>query len=125
LGGRLHYYERIGYLHRGELIRVRVGSETRMRYYLRRIVASSLAALLLLSARPVVAAQTPAANRRSDGGAARRPFDQKNLIYAFSQSGGLGAHPASTLIADPSGALYGTTTQGGTHGFGTVYALAP
>jgi len=36
-----------------------------------------------------------------------------------------GALPYGTLISDPSGALYGTTSYGGTGGYGTVFKLTP
>lgn len=44
-------------------------------------------------------------------------------IYAFS--GPDGASPASGLIRDSAGNLYGTTMMGGQFGFGTVYELSP
>jgi uncharacterized repeat protein (TIGR03803 family) len=47
----------------------------------------------------------------------------ETVIYRF-QGRGDGAHPYSGLIADGSGALYGTTDVGG-YGNGTVYELAP
>jgi len=52
------------------------------------------------------------------------------LLYAFkgTSSGanhsGDGAHPTGALIADASGALYGTTEYGG-KGYGTVFKLSP
>ena len=46
------------------------------------------------------------------------------LLYTFS--GGLdGATPRSALLADNSGALYGTTEFGGAAGKGTVFKLTP
>jgi uncharacterized repeat protein (TIGR03803 family) len=36
-----------------------------------------------------------------------------------------GANPVSELIFDAAGKLYGTTAQGGTAGYGTVFQLAP
>jgi len=45
-------------------------------------------------------------------------------IYSFTGSDGL--HPAAAaLIADKSGALYGTTAFGGANGQGTVFQLTP
>jgi uncharacterized repeat protein (TIGR03803 family) len=38
---------------------------------------------------------------------------------------GTTVHPVAGLISDHSGNLYGTTLQGGTHGFGAVYQLTP
>ncbi len=45
-------------------------------------------------------------------------------IYTF-QGGNDGIGPQASLIADPSGALYGTTTLGGATGDGTVFKLTP
>jgi uncharacterized repeat protein (TIGR03803 family) len=36
-----------------------------------------------------------------------------------------GAKPQGALIADGSGNLYGTTSEGGEHGFGSVYRVSP
>ena len=36
-----------------------------------------------------------------------------------------GANPGATLVADANGNLYGTTSQGGSFGAGTVFKLAP
>lgn len=54
---------------------------------------------------------------RSGGG-----WTQKTL-YAFS--GPDGAGPSNAVIFDSVGNLYGTTTQGGQYGFGTVFELSP
>ena len=44
-------------------------------------------------------------------------------LYTFS--GGLdGAHPQAGLVHDKSGNLYGTTSGGGTFGYGTVFKMA-
>lgn len=52
----------------------------------------------------------------------------ERVIYAFrgptSQTGD-GQNPYGGLAADPSGGLYGTTVQGGTGNFGTVFKLTP
>jgi len=48
----------------------------------------------------------------------------KTTIYTF-QGGSDGANPDGPLLADKSGALYGTTTAGGTSGDGTVFKLTP
>ncbi len=45
----------------------------------------------------------------------------ETVIYSF-QGGSDGANPASTLLLI-HGALYGTTTDGGTSGFGTLYSI--
>jgi uncharacterized repeat protein (TIGR03803 family) len=47
----------------------------------------------------------------------------ETVLHVFNnQDGGL---PASSLIFDKAGNLYGTTQVGGAHGFGTVFKLAP
>jgi uncharacterized repeat protein (TIGR03803 family) len=48
----------------------------------------------------------------------------ESVLYSFT-GGGDGANPRAGLIFDPSGALYGTTVSGGSHGRGTVFKLAP
>jgi len=47
-----------------------------------------------------------------------------NLLYSFT-SGNDGANPAARVIFGPNGTLYGTTAQGGTYGYGTVFNLRP
>jgi uncharacterized repeat protein (TIGR03803 family) len=54
---------------------------------------------------------------------------QETVLYAF-RGGKDGANPATSLVADSFGALYGTTVQGGVgcysgHGCGTVFKLTP
>jgi uncharacterized repeat protein (TIGR03803 family) len=49
----------------------------------------------------------------------------ESIAYAFSHSPGDGALPLAGLIADGSGALYGTTAAGGSSGEGTVFRLTP
>ncbi len=44
-----------------------------------------------------------------------------SVLYSFTGSGG----PASSLIMDTSGNLYGTTVEDGTHGAGNVFKLTP
>ncbi len=52
------------------------------------------------------------------------PAIGESVVYAFHGSDG--AYPYAGLIADKTGALYGTTTAGGTcSGCGTVFKLAP
>jgi uncharacterized repeat protein (TIGR03803 family) len=48
----------------------------------------------------------------------------ESVLYNF-QGGTDGANPYSGLIADNEGALYGTTTDGGYTGSGTVFKLTP
>jgi len=43
-------------------------------------------------------------------------------LYTFT-GGADGGHPKSTLIKDPAGNLYGTTTDGGPAGKGTVFKI--
>jgi uncharacterized repeat protein (TIGR03803 family) len=45
-------------------------------------------------------------------------------LWAFT-GGSDGAHPLAGLIADKTGALYGTTTGGGASGNGTVFKIDP
>ena len=44
------------------------------------------------------------------------------IIYSFS-GGADGAYPESDVIVDVAGNLYGTTSEGGAAGFGTVFEL--
>ena len=48
----------------------------------------------------------------------------ETVLYSFS-GGTDGTSPNGSLIADASGALYGTTTSGGTGSSGTVFKLTP
>jgi uncharacterized repeat protein (TIGR03803 family) len=48
-----------------------------------------------------------------------------NVLRNWGVTGGDGNIPYSSLIMDSSGNLYGTTLEGGTHNFGTVYRLTP
>jgi uncharacterized repeat protein (TIGR03803 family) len=48
----------------------------------------------------------------------------ENVIYNF-QGGADGRYPYSGLIIDQSGNLYGTTTDAGSNGGGTVFELSP
>ena len=48
----------------------------------------------------------------------------ETTIYSFT-GGNDGSLPTSGLIFDPQGNLYGTTVQGGSYGYGTVFRLAP
>jgi uncharacterized repeat protein (TIGR03803 family) len=51
------------------------------------------------------------------------PDGTETVLYSFA-GGNDGADPAAAVIADSSGNLYGTTYNGGTAGFGTVFKLA-
>ena len=47
------------------------------------------------------------------------------ILHQFGgKPAGDGAHPAAALVVGSSGALYGTTEDGGTDGLGTVFSLA-
>lgn len=46
------------------------------------------------------------------------------LLYGF-QHGGDGYNPASELIVDSNGAIYGTTQHGGSYNYGTAFELLP
>jgi uncharacterized repeat protein (TIGR03803 family) len=46
------------------------------------------------------------------------------VLHSFAGGNG-GQYPKSGVIADKQGALYGTTYEGGTSGYGTVFMLAP
>jgi uncharacterized repeat protein (TIGR03803 family) len=46
------------------------------------------------------------------------------VLYSFA-GGADGAFPYASLIRDAAGNLYGTTTQGGASGYGTVFKLDP
>jgi uncharacterized repeat protein (TIGR03803 family) len=47
-----------------------------------------------------------------------------SVLYSFPGGAG-GANPQGSLIMDASGILYGTTQNGGSDGWGTVFRLAP
>jgi len=49
---------------------------------------------------------------------------REKVLYAFA-GGADGANPASALVRDSAGNLYGTTLNGGTSGAGTVYKIDP
>ena len=51
------------------------------------------------------------------------PTDDETVLYTFT--GPDGASPASNLIEDSAGNLYGTTEAGGANGSGVVYKLTP
>ncbi len=53
-------------------------------------------------------------------------FAQETVIYRFGAAGpGDGSQPNGGLVFDPAGNIYGTTVQGGSFGFGTVFELSP
>ncbi|MGH6889064.1 MAG: choice-of-anchor tandem repeat GloVer-containing protein [Rhizomicrobium sp.] len=54
------------------------------------------------------------------------PDGSETILYNFSKKNGAnGANPTAGLIADAAGNLYGTASQGGKYGYGTVYEITP
>jgi len=49
----------------------------------------------------------------------------ETLLHEFQNNSQDGYYPAAGLTLDAAGNLYGTTTEGGTNGVGTVFKLAP
>ena len=47
------------------------------------------------------------------------------VVYNFGSQANDGTHPYANLMADKSGTLYGTTSQGGANGAGTVFKITP
>lgn len=54
---------------------------------------------------------------------AGNPNSTLTILHAFSPDDG--QRPLAGLISDGSGRLYGTTTDGGVHGGGTIFKLTP
>jgi uncharacterized repeat protein (TIGR03803 family) len=54
-----------------------------------------------------------------------RAAAQEVVLRNFSNSGAGGYDPYAGVISDAAGNLYGTTRQGGTYGYGTVFELSP
>jgi len=52
------------------------------------------------------------------------PTGAETVLYAFTNNAGDGAGPATGLVLDPSGNLYGATSMGGS-GFGTIFQWTP
>ena len=46
-------------------------------------------------------------------------------LHSFLNDGKDGRYPQSGLVQGPNGAFYGTTNQGGTAGYGTIYKMTP
>jgi uncharacterized repeat protein (TIGR03803 family) len=70
--------------------------------------------LAILAAMGMWLAGAPSADAQTLGGV---------TLHSFTNSGGDGSNPQADLIRDASGNLYGTTSQGGTNGYGTVFEL--
>lgn len=49
----------------------------------------------------------------------------ETVLHEFTGQGGDGSEPFGGLVIGASGELYGTTSYGGTFGYGTVFELAP
>ncbi len=47
----------------------------------------------------------------------------ETVLYSFTGTGGDGANPTSGVVRDAQGNLYGTTYEGGTSDYGTVFKL--
>jgi uncharacterized repeat protein (TIGR03803 family) len=45
----------------------------------------------------------------------------ETIVHSFEPSNWDGGNPHGGLIMDPAGNLYGTTSQGGKHNYGTVF----
>ncbi len=52
------------------------------------------------------------------------PDGSETVLYAFGK-GTKGAYPVGGLVADKAGHLYGTASEGGAHGFGSVFKITP
>lgn len=50
---------------------------------------------------------------------------KETVLYNFGSSGSDGNYPKAGVIADKQGALYGTTFEGGSAGYGTVFKVTP
>jgi uncharacterized repeat protein (TIGR03803 family) len=50
---------------------------------------------------------------------------KESVLYVFHNNGKDGINPSSSLVLDTSGALYGTTGQGGGYNLGVVFKLVP
>jgi hypothetical protein len=47
------------------------------------------------------------------------------VLHSFANDGTDGYHPYAGVIFGGSGILFGTTADGGTYGYGTVFGLKP
>ena len=53
------------------------------------------------------------------------PAGVETMLYSFASAAGDGADPQASLIQGADGNFYGTTYQGGTNNFGTVFQITP
>jgi uncharacterized repeat protein (TIGR03803 family) len=49
----------------------------------------------------------------------------EKILHSFHASGGDGDGPYASVVLDGAGNLYGTTTRGGTFGYGTAFEVSP
>jgi uncharacterized repeat protein (TIGR03803 family) len=49
----------------------------------------------------------------------------EKVLHSFNPKSGDGAEPTASLVVDASGNLYGTTSDGGTYGYGIAFELIP
>lgn len=49
----------------------------------------------------------------------------EKVLHSFDENGKDGFNLGTGLVMDKNGNLYGTTNEGGTHGFGTVFEVSP
>jgi uncharacterized repeat protein (TIGR03803 family) len=50
---------------------------------------------------------------------------KEKVLHSFNSNGHDGFYPYTSVILDGAGNIYGTTLEGGSHGFGSVFELAP
>ncbi len=53
------------------------------------------------------------------------PSGHETVLYRFTGANGDGESPEAALVLDAQGNLYGTTSFGGSYGFGTVFKVDP
>ena len=53
------------------------------------------------------------------------PAGVETTLYTFTNSNGDGGDPVAGVIMDNEGNFYGTTSNGGSYGYGTVFKLTP
>src|SRR6266853_6043698 len=57
--------------------------------------------------------------------ATRAAAQTETVLHTFDQNGKDGSYPIAGLLRDASGNLYGTTSEGGAHGYGMVFEFSP
>ncbi len=69
---------------------------------------------------------TRAGGRIASGGTVYKitPFGEEGVLHSFGVNRGDGSNPAGPLVV-VNGEFFGTTLHGGSHGFGTVFAMGP